>query len=210
MVTAGNVQRKSSTTLITRTMNHRVSSLRCLGENEFDSLGCIKLGSNVNRLATTSIHIIHSLFVGAVDDLKSCNVIMRCCVVNWNSTDSILVNQCLRVHDEYHVDQESPDTGITRNHVKKHLSIVGVNLLCQMRILVQRFLHASPVLLIDKLLELLPLTAYFHNGLTFFNGHQLVQLTLSMGGSTIKRRVKDRLNGRRHGLVPLRSKLGRT
>src|SRR5210317_1529607 len=104
MVTAGNVQRKPSSTFSFWAMNHCVSTFRGLFKKELHSINSIKFSCYVKRLATFCINIVDSLFVSTENYLQCSAVVMRRGVVEGQGTNSIFVNQCLRVQYNNHIN----------------------------------------------------------------------------------------------------------
>ena len=63
---------------------------------------------------------------------------------------SHLVKQCLGIEHKDHIDQNSPNAGMTAHHVQQHLTVDGIDLLGQLGVLVERALDGGPVLVVNQ------------------------------------------------------------
>mmetsp|Transcript_7576 Transcript_7576/g.12249 ORF Transcript_7576/g.12249 Transcript_7576/m.12249 type:complete len:225 (-) Transcript_7576:148-822(-) len=105
MVPTRNVQWQAAPTLLARAVYHGVRALGSIGEEELDRLRGIELGRDVDRLTAAGIDIVDAFLVGAVDDFKGGNVVVRSGVMEGQGSNGILVKQCLGVENKDHVHE---------------------------------------------------------------------------------------------------------
>mmetsp|Transcript_28965 Transcript_28965/g.85683 ORF Transcript_28965/g.85683 Transcript_28965/m.85683 type:complete len:272 (+) Transcript_28965:2039-2854(+) len=157
VIPAGNVQRQASPGVVGGAVDHRKCTLGRLGQEEFDGVDSVKLGSDVDRQTALVVHVVDALLVSGVNDLQSGEVIVGRSVVYRHGPHLVPVDEGLGVQHKSHINEERPSVAMSGDHVKGQFSRLLLHSLGQLRRLVQHALDHRPILVANAAVELLGL-----------------------------------------------------